>query len=98
MGNEIEHNRTRLRCPEPRLDPPEEPEPLRISVERAGYQLLWAHIGDVLDAEPKKLERKRIIANLLRAIYRIQGSAEVTLTRDEEEQLLSGKGEFYDFE
>jgi hypothetical protein len=85
MGSEILHNPHRLRIGEPHLDPPCEPNPVRLAPEDCSYEVLCAHLFDeALDVEPQTRSKQVAVRTLLLGIYAVMGVREIRLSAHEE--------------
>jgi hypothetical protein len=78
-----------LRIGEPSLEPPHEPNPLRLPPEHCSYEILCTHLFDeALGArEPQERMERAAVRSLLLGIYAVMGVREITLNPDEEERL-----------
>jgi len=72
---------------EPRLEPPYEPNPIRLDPERCSYEVLCAHMFDeVLGVQPETRSEQIAMRALLLGIYAVMGIRENTLSKQEEEE------------
>lgn len=63
---------------EPRLEPPYEPNPIRLDPERCSYE--------VLGVQPETRSEQIAMRALLLGIYAVMGIREITLSKQEEEE------------
>ena len=89
MGSDILHNPARIG--EARLEPPYEPNPVRLAPEDCSYEVLCAHLFDeVLGVEPQTRPEQITVRALLLGIYAVMGVREITLSAEEEAEWRRG--------